>query len=82
MLLRQAISNLCRNAAEACVDAEWVPEVVLEGAVNHDQGEATLAVIDNGSGFDPNQGERMFRPFFTTKSGGTGLGLALTQKTS
>ena len=41
---------------------------------------ATLTVTDNGPGFDPAQRERLFRPFFTTKTGGTGLGLALTQK--
>ena len=80
VLLRQAISNLCRNAVDACSGVGRAPEVVLEGAVDPDEGLATLAVIDNGSGFDPHQGERMFRPFFTTKSGGTGLGLALTQK--
>ena len=37
-------------------------------------------MTDNGPGFDPSNRDRMFRPFFTTKSHGTGLGLALTQK--
>ena len=45
-----------------------------------EQRRATLTVTDNGPGFDPAQRERLFRPFFTTKTGGTGLGLALTQK--
>ena len=40
----------------------------------------TLTVTDNGPGFEPGQREKIFRPFFTTKSGGIGLGLALTQK--
>ncbi len=78
VLLRQAISNLCRNAVEACVDAERVPDVRLVGTVDHDQ--ARLTVTDNGPGFDPSHRERMFRPFFTTKTHGTGLGLALAQK--
>ena len=37
-------------------------------------------VTDNGPGIDPDQRQRIFRPFFTTKAGGTGLGLSLTQK--
>ena len=78
VLLRQAISNLCRNAVEACVDAERVPDVRLVGTVDHDH--ARLTVTDNGPGFDPSQRDRMFRPFFTTKTHGTGLGLALAQK--
>ena len=71
-------TNLCRNAVEACVDAERVPDVRLVGTVDHDQ--ARLTVTDNGPGFDPSQRDRMFRPFFTTKTHGTGLGLALAQK--
>ena len=37
-------------------------------------------VSDNGPGITPAIAERMFRPFFTTKARGTGLGLALVQK--
>ena len=52
VLLRQAISNLCRNAVDACVDAHHrVPDVSLEGTVDDDH--ARLTVTDNGPGFDP-----------------------------
>jgi signal transduction histidine kinase len=39
-----------------------------------------VVVSDNGPGITPTIAERMFRPFFTTKARGTGLGLALVQK--
>ncbi len=39
-----------------------------------------MTVTDNGPGVDPAVAARMFRPFFTTKARGTGLGLALVQK--
>ena len=80
MLLRQALSNLCRNAVDACLGSDEVPEIVVEEAIDHDHGEARVVVTDNGPGIDPEQRQRIFRPFFTTKAGGTGLGLALTQK--
>ena len=80
VLLRQAISNLCRNAADACLERDRRPEVTLEGTVDHEHGRTVLIVTDNGPGFEPGQREKIFRPFFTTKSGGIGLGLALTQK--
>ena len=79
VLLRQVLSNLCRNAVDACQEVT-VPRIVLEGTVDHEHGEARLAVTDNGPGIEPEQRHRVFRPFFTTKTGGTGLGLALTQK--
>ena len=39
-----------------------------------------MTVTDNGPASTPSVTARMFRPFFTTKSAGTGLGLALVQK--
>ena len=80
VLLRQAFSNLMRNALEACVAAGKAPSIAIEGIVNGEQGAARIAVLDNGPGIDPASRERIFRPFFTTKKQGTGLGLALVQK--
>jgi signal transduction histidine kinase len=78
VLLRQAFSNLCRNALEACVDAGIAPEIAIDGAL---EGSALrVTVTDNGPGVDPHVASRMFRPFVTTKARGTGLGLALVQK--
>lgn len=80
VLLRQAISNLARNALEACVQAGVAPRVQIEGRVDAGHRSVRLAVSDNGPGIDPSVRERIFRPFFTTKRDGTGLGLALVQK--
>ena len=80
VLLRQAFSNLCRNALEACADAQVVPRVTVAGALDQTQGTLRITVTDNGPGVDPAVAPTMFRPFFTTKARGTGLGLALVQK--
>jgi signal transduction histidine kinase len=77
VLLRQAFSNLCRNALEACTGAP--PRIVVEGVADAG-GILRVSVSDNGPGVDPAVASRMFRPFFTTKARGTGLGLALVQK--
>ena len=78
VLLRQAFSNLVRNAVEACVDASIPPQVEVDGRV--DAGNVRVSVEDNGPGVAPEDRERIFRPFVTTKGRGTGLGLALVQK--
>jgi two-component system sensor kinase FixL len=80
VLLRQAFSNLVRNAFEACVDAGKAPSIIIDGAIDGDRGTARIAVLDNGPGIDAAARERVFRPFFTTKKQGTGLGLALVLK--
>ena len=80
VLLRQAFSNLLRNAVEACVGAGRAPSIIIEGAMDKEQGTARISVLDNGPGIDIDSRERVFRPFFTTKKEGTGLGLALVQK--
>jgi PAS domain S-box-containing protein len=80
VLLRQALSNLCRNALEACVAAGVPPEIVIEGTVDRSLRQQRISVTDNGSGVDEANASRILRPFFTTKAHGTGLGLALVQK--
>jgi PAS domain S-box-containing protein len=80
VLLRQAFSNLCRNALEACTEAGTAPAIEIHGTVDQGQGVTRVTVDDNGPGVDVQAGDRIFRPFFTTRAGGTGLGLALVQK--
>ena len=78
VLLRQAFSNLVRNAVEACVEASRAPQVVIDGRL--EPGHVRVVVEDNGPGVATHDRERIFRPFVTTRGRGTGLGLALVQK--
>ena len=80
VLLRQAISNLLRNAVEACRGSSVVPTVVVAGTTDGRERILQLTVDGNGPGIAPDARERVFRPFYTSKRDGTGLGLALVQK--
>jgi signal transduction histidine kinase len=73
--LRRAAVNLVRNAVEAAPAAS-----VVELAARVAGGEAVIEVSDRGAGLPAAARERLFRPFFTTKERGTGLGLALAKK--
>src|SRR5438309_1212627 len=81
-LLRQALLNLTRNAAEACATTAAGGQVLLRGDIVHGEetGAQCIRVIDNGPGIPANILPKLFRPFFTTKAKGTGLGLAVVQK--
>jgi signal transduction histidine kinase len=80
VLLRQALSNLMRNAVEACAEAGVAPHVTVHGQVDREAREVRLVVGDNGPGVPPAARDKVFQPFFTTRSAGTGLGLSLVQK--
>jgi nitrogen fixation/metabolism regulation signal transduction histidine kinase len=80
VLLRQAFSNLLRNALEACAGASIAPQIGIQAEIDSAQRVSRIAVNDNGPGIAPALRERVFRPFFTSKRNGTGLGLALVQK--
>jgi signal transduction histidine kinase len=80
VLLRQAFSNLLRNAIEACAGAAAPPQIVIQSDLDPLLKISRIAVNDNGPGIAPALRERVFRPFFTSKRNGTGLGLALVQK--
>jgi two-component system, NtrC family, sensor histidine kinase PilS len=73
--LRQVLWNLLRNAAEA------MPEGGEVGvSVTVDGGGVELSVSDSGQGIAPEDQERIFEPFYTTKERGSGLGLATVHR--
>jgi PAS domain S-box-containing protein len=86
-LIRQALHNLLLNAAESFAPdpgpgpAGGPPQarrILLKGEPDH--GGARIVVEDNGRGIASDDLPRIFAPFYTTKEGGSGLGLALVQK--
>ena len=81
-LLRQALLNLTRNAAESGRDAGHSPRVVVSGSLEELGGRKwqRICVADNGLGIPGHDLPKIFLPFYTTKSEGTGLGLAVVQK--
>jgi nitrogen-specific signal transduction histidine kinase len=81
-LLRQALLNVTRNAAEACASAAHGGKVLVRGemARGDEAGSQQITVFDNGPGIAATAMPKLFRPFFTTKANGTGLGLAVVQK--
>jgi two-component system, NtrC family, nitrogen regulation sensor histidine kinase NtrY len=77
-LLDQALINLMRNAIEALRDTM---EGKIELAASRDlDGRTVIKVIDNGIGIPPDQREKVFVPFFTTKRQGSGVGLTLARQ--
>lgn len=72
---RQALLNLIINAMQAMSNGG---QLVVRTAMHGDQ--AALYLIDTGCGMDDRTASRMFEAFFSTKPGGSGLGLPTTQK--
>jgi len=77
-LLDQALINLVRNAIEALRDTPS-GEITLS-AYRESDGRMTISVADNGPGIPPDQREKVFVPFFTTKRQGSGIGLTLVRQ--
>jgi two-component system nitrogen regulation sensor histidine kinase NtrY len=76
-LLSQALINLLHNAADAAAHA---PGPALSLACLEEDGEILFRVSDNGPGIAPDRVEEIFVPFFTTKEGGSGIGLTLARQ--
>jgi C4-dicarboxylate-specific signal transduction histidine kinase len=75
-LLEQAVINLLRNAADAVAGAR---EPRIEVTCELRDGHMVMAISDNGVGVPDTRREQIFVPFFTTKAGGSGIGLNLAR---
>jgi signal transduction histidine kinase len=73
--LQQVVSNLVANAIDAMGSVTDRPRVLRVESKRHASGSILVSVADSGSGLDPDNRERIFKPFFTTKSDGMGMGL-------
>ena len=85
-MLRRVVVNLVRNAAQAIRDARLAGGVgapahgTVRVSARGDGDGAAIVVEDDGPGVKPDQRDKVFDPYFTTKADGTGLGLAIVQK--
>ncbi len=75
-LIRQALLNLLKNAAEATVKGQMV---CLRAEIT--ETHLVITVKDNGIGMTPEQQAHIFEPFTSYKKGGTGLGLPMVKST-
>ncbi len=73
--VRQALTNVLRNALQATA-----PGTRPEVSVREQKGTLVISVHDFGPGIAPGEQEKLFTPFYTTRTTGTGLGLAVAQR--
>jgi signal transduction histidine kinase len=81
-MLRQAFLNLLRNAAEAISAEQTDRRIDLQSVIQKSDGRdwVTISIRDTGPGIPTSALQKIFIPFFTTKSRGHGVGLALAHR--
>ncbi|HEY3197267.1 MAG TPA: ATP-binding protein [Nitrospirales bacterium] len=80
VLMRQALSNLVQNAVEAMPKGGSVQISTAMVQSHSGRPELELRITDSGLGIPGDRLDKIFLPFYTTKTKGTGLGLALVHK--
>ena len=68
-----------RNAIEAMYETTAEPRSLIVRTALEDPDTVLITLSDNGPGLSPEAAERLFQPFFSTKPGGMGLGLAVSR---
>ena len=77
--LQQVVLNLILNAVEAMSTLEARPRELLISTEQTQTGGVLVSVRDSGPGIDPDHLDRVFQAFYTTKSGGVGMGLSISR---
>ena len=77
--LQQVILNLLRNAADAMVGVDDGPRQLVVRTERDEGDRVRLTVQDVGIGLEPHVMDKLFQAFFTTKSGGMGIGLSVSR---
>ena len=77
-LMQQSILNLVKNAMQAMPQDRKNPSIVISTFIESDL--VKISVQDNGCGMTEDQMSKIFEPYYTTKSSGTGLGLTVLFK--
>jgi signal transduction histidine kinase len=75
--LQQIFLNLVMNAIDATSSVIDRPRTLRVSSAPHDPAGVILTLEDSGTGIDPKNIDRIFQPFFTTKSNGMGMGLSI-----
>lgn len=75
--IQQVLVNLMRNAIESMQGSDR-REMTVSASLGRD-GMIEVAIADTGPGISPDIAERLFQPFFTTKSQGMGVGLSISR---
>ena len=76
-LLKQALLNLMLNAVQVLDGRQ---DGHLRVALSVGDGHIKVQVTDNGPGIEPDRLENIFRPYWSSRAGGTGLGLPVTRR--
>jgi PAS domain S-box-containing protein len=76
---RQVILNVLRNSVQAMPQGGKI-DIHSDLITREDEDKVVLKISDTGEGMSPETQEKLFTPFFTTKDGGTGLGLPTVKK--
>ncbi|MFN2400200.1 MAG: nitrogen regulation protein NR(II) [Gemmatimonadaceae bacterium] len=86
-LLHRAVFNIALNAVQAApeqglvtIELATMSSDQMPRGVNFDHAAVALRITDNGPGIPEDLRDKVFAPFFTTKSGGTGLGLPIVHR--
>jgi signal transduction histidine kinase len=77
--LQQVILNLLLNASDAMSGVDDRPRQLVIRTARDEGDRVRLAVQDAGVGFEPQNLERLFEAFYTTKNGGMGIGLSVSR---